>query len=96
MAKELQPVNQQVVLDITEPKDEQRTSSGLIIPDSAKEKPKTARVAWMDQIENAGIKPGDNVLFKPFSGTEMEFEGKKYLFLAYADILAKVVETEKI
>lgn len=96
MAKELQPVNQQVVLDITEPKEEQRTSSGLIIPDSAKERSKTAKVAWMDQIENAGIKPGDNVLFKPFSGTEMEFEGKKYLFLAYADILAKVVETEMI
>lgn len=96
MVKELQPVNQQVILDITQSNEEQRTSSGLIIPDSAKEKPKTAPVAWMGQIENAEIKPGDLVLFKPYTGTEMEFEGKKYLFLAYADILAKVVETEKI
>lgn len=94
--KELQPINQQVVLDITDDKEEKRTASGLIIPDSAKEKPKTAPVAWMSQVDKAEIKPGDMVLFKPFTGTEMEFEGRKYLFLTYADILAKVVITEKI
>lgn len=94
--KELQPVNQLVVLDITESKDEQRTSSGIIIPDTAKEKPKSAPVIWMGVIENAEIKPGDLVLYKPFAGTETEFEGKKYLILPYADVLAKVVETEKI
>lgn len=94
--KELQPINQQVVLDITDDKEEKRTASGLIIPDSAKEKPKTAPVAWMSQVDKAEIKPGDMVLFKPFTGTEMEFEGRKYLFLTYDDILAKVVITEKI
>jgi chaperonin GroES len=94
--KELQPVNQLVVLDITESNSEQRTSSGIIIPDTAKEKPKTAPVVWMGAIENAEIKPGDVVLYKPFAGTEMEFEGKTYLILPYADIFAKVVETEKI
>jgi chaperonin GroES len=94
--KELQPVNQLVVLDITELNSEQRTSSGIIIPDTAKEKPKTAPVVWMGAIENAEIKPGDVVLYKPFAGTEMEFEGKTYLILPYADIFAKVVETEKI
>lgn len=94
--KELQPINQQVILDITESKDEQRTSSGIIIPDVAREKPKTAKVAWMGAIEKAEIKPGDVVLYKPFTGSEVEFEGKKYLILQYADIFAKVVETEKI
>ncbi|MBN1790406.1 MAG: co-chaperone GroES [Bacteroidales bacterium] len=94
--KELQPINQQVVLDITDSNEEKRTASGLIIPDSAKEKPKAAPIAWMSNIEKAEIKPGDVVLFKPFTGTEMEFEGKQYLFLTYADILAKVVATEKI
>jgi chaperonin GroES len=94
--KELQPINQQVVLDITDTMEEKRTASGLIIPDSAKEKPKTAPITWMSQIEKAEIKPGDVVLFKPFTGTEMEFEGKQYLFLSYSDILAKVVTTEKI
>jgi chaperonin GroES len=94
--KELQPINQQVILDITEPKDEQRTASGIIIPDVAKEKPKTAVIAWMGVIENAEVKPGDVVLYKPFGGTEIEFEGKKYLILPYADIFARVVETEEI
>ncbi len=94
--KELQPVNQQVMLDITESNQEQRTASGIIIPDTAKEKTNIAPVAGMSAIENSEIKPGDKVVFKPYSGTEMEFEGKKYLFLPYTDILAKIVETEQI
>jgi chaperonin GroES len=94
--KELQPVNQLVVLDITGSKSEQRTSTGIIIPDMAKEKPKTAPIVWMGVIENAEVKPGDIVLYKPFSGAEMEFESKNYLILPYADIFAKVVETERI
>lgn len=94
--KELQPVNQQVVIDITIPSNEQRTAGGIIIPDTAKEKPKMAPIVWMSVIENAEVKPGDMVLFKPYSGSEVEFEGKKYLILPYADILAKIVETEEI
>ncbi len=94
--KELQPVNQQVVLDITGTIEEQRTASGIIIPESAKEKPKMAPVVAMSVIENAEIKPGDVVFFKHYSGTEIEFEGKKYLVLPYSEILAKIVETEEI
>ena len=94
--KELQHVNQQVVIDITIPSNEQKTAGGIIIPDTAKEKPKMAPIVWMSVIENAEVKPGDTVLFKPYSGTEVEFEGKKYLILPYADILAKIVETEEI
>jgi chaperonin GroES len=94
--KELQPVNQQVILNITEPKNEQRTASGIIIPDMAKEKPKAAPIVWMGAIENAEVKPGDVVLYKPFSGSEIEYEGNNYLILPYADIFAKVVETEEI
>lgn len=94
--KELQPVNQQVILDITESNQEQRTASGIIIPDTAKEKPQMAQVAGMSVIDNPEIKPGDVVLFKPYSGTEIDFEGKKYLILPYSDILAKIVETEEI
>ena len=94
--KELQPINQQVILDITESKEEQRTASGIIIPDTAKEKPKSADIVSMSTIENAEIKPGDTVLFKPYTGTEVEFEGKKYLILPYSEIMAKVVITEEI
>jgi chaperonin GroES len=92
--KELQPVNQQVLLEFE--KAEERTAGGMIIPDSAKEKPKFAKVLAMSGIENAEISVGDTVLFKQYSGTEIEFEGKEYLLVPYADILAKIVETEEI
>lgn len=94
--KELQPVNQNVLLDITEKEKEQKTVTGIIIPDTAKEKPKLAKVLALSTIENVEIAIGDTVLFKEYSGTETEFEGKKYLIIPYADILAKVVETEAI
>jgi len=94
--KELQPINEQVCLDITGSKQEKRTMSGIIIPETASENSNVAPIVWMSAIENAAVKPGDTVLYKPFGGTEVEYEGKKYLFLSYADILARVVETEAI
>lgn len=94
--KELQPINQNILLDITEESREQKTASGIIIPDTAQEKPKTAKVVGMSNIDNPEILVGDTVLFKEYSGTETEFEGKKFLVIPYADILAKVVETESI
>jgi chaperonin GroES len=60
--KELQPINQNVLLEITENHAEQRTASGIIIPDSAKEKQKVAKVIAISKIENAEIAPGDEVL----------------------------------
>jgi len=94
--KELQPLNEQVILDMTDEKGEQRTATGLIIPETAKEKPQTAKVLAIGNIENLAIAIGDIVLFKKYSGTELEFEGKKLLVIPYADLLAKVVETEEI
>jgi chaperonin GroES len=94
--KELQPLNEQVILDMSDDKREQRTASGLIIPDTAKEKPQTAKVLAIGSIENPAISIGDVVLFKKYSGTEVEFEGKQLLVIPYADLLAKVVETEEI
>ncbi len=94
--KELQPLNEQVILDMTEDKGEQRTASGLIIPDTAKEKPQTAKVLAIGSIENPAISIGDVVLFKKYSGSEVEFEGKQLLVIPYADLLAKVVATEEI
>lgn len=94
--KELQPVNQNVLLDVTEDNSEQKTASGIIIPDTAKEKPNKAVVTGISNIENPEISVGDTVIYKEYSGNEVEFEGKKYLLIPYADILAKVVETESI
>ncbi|HHJ09901.1 MAG TPA: co-chaperone GroES [Bacteroidetes bacterium] len=94
--KELLPVNQNVILEIQDTETEQKTATGIIIPDSAKEKPKFAKVIAISNIENIEIAVGDTVYYKEFSGTETEFEGKKYLVIPYDDILAKVVETEEI
>jgi len=94
--KELQPVNQNVLLHLAEEKEEQKTASGIIIPDTAREKQNKAKVAGISNIENPEISVGDIVLYKEFSGNEVEFEGENYLLIPYADILAKVVETESI
>ncbi len=94
--KELQPLNENVLLDITEGKEQQKTASGIIIPDTAREKPAYAKVVAIGNIENPGITVGDTVFYKKFSGTELDFESKKYLIVPYADLLAKIVETEEI
>ncbi|MCF8231545.1 MAG: co-chaperone GroES [Bacteroidales bacterium] len=94
--KELQPINENVVLDITEDKQEQKTASGIYIPETAKERKNVARVVAMANIENAEIQVGDYVLYKEYSGVESEFDDKKLLVVQYADILSKVVDTESI
>ncbi|GAB4224645.1 MAG: co-chaperone GroES [Bacteroidales bacterium] len=94
--KELQPLNENVLLEITEDLMETKTAGGIIIPDTAKEKPQMARVVALGNIENPGISVGDVVVYKKFSGTEMKFEGRDFLFVPYGDLLAKIVETESI
>lgn len=94
--KELQPINQNVLLELSEDKSVQKTASGIIIPDSAQEKQEIAKVVAISNIENAEIAPGDEVLYKKYAGTEIDFNGKKYLLLPYAEVLSKVVETESI
>jgi chaperonin GroES len=94
--RELQPINQNVLLELQEDKSEQKTASGIIIPDSAKEEQKVGKVIAISIIEKAEIAPGDEVLYKEFAGTKIEFKGKKFLLLSYSDILSKVVETESI
>jgi chaperonin GroES len=94
--KELHPVNQNVLLDITPEQTEQKTTSGLIIPDTAKEKENVGIVVALSRIDDPEISIGDKVIYKQYSGTELEMEHKKYLIIQYSDILAKIVETEEI
>ena len=94
--KELQPLNENVLLEISEEFTETKTAGGLIIPDTAKEKPQMAKVVALGNIDNPGVAAGDVVIYKKYAGTELEFDGKKFLFVPYADLLAKIVETEAI
>ncbi len=94
--KEIQPINQNVLLDISEEIQEERTDSGLILPDTAKEKENIGKVVAMSNIENPEISVGDKVIYKEFSGNEIKMDDKTYLLIQYSDILAKIVETEEI
>ncbi len=94
--KELQPINQNVLIEFPASGKEEKTVGGIIIPDTAKEKPFEGRVAAIANIENCEIGVGDTVIYNKFSGTEVSFEGKKYLVIPYADILMKIVTTESI
>jgi chaperonin GroES len=95
--KELQPVNQNVIIEVDAADGEQKTASGIIIPDTVeKEKPKSGKVISMSNIENPEVAVGDTVIYKDYSGTEIELDGDKFLVVPYADILAKIVETEEI
>ncbi len=70
---------------------EEVTMSGIIIPDSAKEKPLRGTVlATGDgtKDEEMVVKKGDNVLYGKYAGTEIELEGTKYLIMRQSDILA--------
>lgn len=72
---------------------EQKTSSGIIIPDTAKEKPQRGVVIAVGdgkKDEPITVKVGDNVLYGKYSGTEISFEGIDYLIMREADILAIV------
>ena len=64
---------------------------GIIVPDTAKEKPlqgKVVAVGKGTKDEEMVVKEGDTVLYGKYSGTELEYEGNKYLIMRQSDILA--------
>ena len=70
---------------------EEKTASGIIIPDSAKEKPLKGEIIAAGKgtkDEEMVLKPGDHVLYGKYAGTEIELEGEKYLMMRQSDVLA--------
>ena len=66
---------------------------GIIIPDTAKEKPLNGTIVAVGEgtkYEKMILKEGDNVLYGKYAGTELEYEGKKYLMMRQSDVLAIV------
>ncbi len=79
---------------------EQTTASGLVIPDTAKEKPQRGTIVAVgagrkdddgDRI-SMDVEVGDTVLFAKYAGTEFKYEDQDYLILSEKDILAKIAE----
>ncbi len=72
---------------------EEKTASGIIIPDTAKEKPQRGTVVAVGNgkpDEPMTVKVGDTVLYGKYSGTEVNFEGEEYLIMRESDIFAIV------
>ncbi|MCQ2336813.1 MAG: co-chaperone GroES [Paludibacteraceae bacterium] len=70
---------------------EEKSAGGIILPDSAKEKPLRGKVMATGngtKDEEMVVKAGDAVLYGKYAGTEIEFEGEKYLIMRQSDILA--------
>lgn len=92
----IKPLGDRVIIELID--EEETTDSGIVLPDSAKEKPQEGKVvavgpgALNDQGERIEmeVSEGDRIIFSKFAGTEVEYEGTEYLILREDDILAIV------
>ena len=92
----LKPLGDRIVAKALEA--QEKTKSGLIVPDSAKEKPQEAKVVAVGTgrllddgtVKSLEIKNGDRILYGKYSGTEVSIEGEEYLILREEDVLAVV------
>jgi len=95
MAVNLTPLHDRVIVKRIEEKE--TVKGGIIIPDSAKEKPQEGEVIAVGagkrekgELIPLDVKPGDRVLFGKYSGTEIKLEGEELLILREEEILAKL------
>jgi len=95
-ARSLQPLGDRVVVKPSE-EFESRTASGLVIPDTAKEKPQLGEViaAGPGDFQDGqripmDVHAGDTVVYSKYGGTEVKFEGEEYLILSARDVLAVI------
>ena len=94
----LRPLGDRIVIELVE--SEEKTASGIVLPDSAKEKPQEGRVVAVGtgRVLESGervaleVSVGDRIIFSKYSGTEVKYEGVEYLILRDNDILAVVGE----
>jgi chaperonin GroES len=95
MAVNLTPLHDRVIVKRIEEKE--TVKGGIIIPDSAKEKPQEGEVIAVGagrrekgELIPLDVKPGDRVLFGKYGGTEIKLEGEEFLILREEEILAKL------
>lgn len=94
---DLQPLGDRLIVEALE--EEEVTVSGIVLPDTAKEKPQRGRVLAVgpgprdekgDHID-MGLEAGDEIIFSKYGGTEIKLGTDEYLILRESDVLAKVV-----
>ncbi|KIL48342.1 co-chaperone GroES [Jeotgalibacillus campisalis] len=92
----LKPLGDRVIIELVE--SEEKTSSGIVLPDSAKEKPQEGRIVAVGTgrvLENGEtvaleVSVEDRIIFSKYAGTEVKYQGNEYLILRESDILAIV------
>lgn len=92
----IKPLEDKVLVQIAEV--ETTTASGLVIPDSAKEKPQEATVVAVGpgrandkgELTPVGVNVGDTVIFSKYGGTELKYDGEEFLLLSARDLLAVI------
>ena len=97
MAVQIKPLEDRILVEVLDA--ETKTASGLVIPDTAKEKPQEGKVIAVGpgRFDEDGekripmdIKTGDTVVFSKYGGTEVSYDAKDYLLLSARDVLAIV------
>ena len=94
----LRPLGDRIIIELVE--SEEKTASGIVLPDSAKEKPQEAKVVAvgtgrvLDNGERVAldVAAGDRIIFSKYAGTEVKYQGVEYLILRESDILAVIGE----
>ncbi|MDO5721539.1 MAG: co-chaperone GroES [Actinomycetaceae bacterium] len=98
MSISIKPLEDRIVIQQVEA--EQTTASGLVIPDTAKEKPQEGTVVAVGpgRIDDKGnrvpmdVAEGDVVIYSKYGGTEVKYQGEEYLILSARDVLAVVTK----
>lgn len=93
VSSKIQPLSDRVLVKVLEA--EEKTKGGIVLPDTAKEKPQQAEVVAVGKgkVQEGKtipleVKVGDKILFGKYSGTELTIEGEEYLMLKEEDIVA--------
>jgi len=94
----IRPLGDRIIIELVE--SEEKTASGIVLPDSAKEKPQegkviavgTGRVLESGERVALDVAVGDRIIFSKYAGTEVKYQGVEYLILRENDILAVVGE----
>ena len=96
---DLKPLGDRVIVEVLE--EEESTVSGIVLPDTAKEKPQRGKVMAVGpgryedgKLVPLDVKKGDEVVFSKYGGTEVKISDEECLILRESDILAKVVTTK--
>jgi len=96
---DLKPLGDRIIVEVLE--EEQTTVSGIVLPDTAQEKPQRAKVLAVGpghyedgQLVPLDVQVGDEVVFSKYGGTEVRFGADEYLILRESDVLAKVVTSK--